>query len=115
MAGTFLAKGSGYLPSPGNGGLMDRHEMPLHTLEDFLQGNAEYVSTAMDKNLNVPYGAKLRIPELENRYGKEIEFRVVDTEEAFKNKGYTRIDICVRDRMSSLDPALNNLLTLNFS
>ena len=96
------------------GGFKDRRDKPLHTLQDFLRGKAVYVSTAMDKNLNLAYGTKLRIPELETKHGKVIEFRVVDTGDAFNDKGYTRIDICVRDRAASLEPTLNGSLTLTF-
>lgn len=116
MAKTYRAKGSGYFPAPSRmeGGFKDRRGKPLHTLQDFLVAKAVYVSTAMDKNLNIAYGTKLSIPELEKKYGKAIEFRVVDTGDAFNNKGFTRIDICVRDRAASLEPTLNGSLTLTF-
>ncbi len=96
------------------GGFTDRRGNALNTLQDFLEGKAKYVSAAMDKNLPLKYGATLRIRELEARLGKVIEFRVVDTGDAFSGKGYSRIDICVRNRAASLDPSINGHLTLMF-
>ena len=109
----FTAKGTGYFPdnSPMEGGFKDRMGKPLHTLQDFLAGKAPYVSVAMDSKA-FPYGTKLRIPELEKKYGRPIEFRVVDTGGAFKGKGTSRIDICTANRKASLDPTINGKLTL---
>lgn len=112
----YTAQGSGYFPASSKmeGGFKDRRGNKLNTLQEFLDGKADYVSVAMDKNLAIDYGTKLRIPELEQKYGKPIEFRVVDTGGAFKNKGYTRIDICVKDRAASVEPTINGTLTLEF-
>src|SRR6185295_9030061 len=109
----FTAKGTGYFPdnSPMEGGFKDRMGKPLHTLQDFLAGKAPYVSVAMDSKA-FPYGTKLRIPELEKKYGRPIEFRVVDTGGAFKGKGTSRIDICTANQKASLDPTINGKLTL---
>jgi 3D (Asp-Asp-Asp) domain-containing protein len=93
------------------GGFQDRKGKPLHTLQDYLAGKAPYVSVAMDSK-SFPYGQKLRIPELEKKYGRPIEFRVVDTGGAFKGKGTSRIDICTANRKASLDPTVNGKLTL---
>lgn len=111
----FTSKATAFFPSlPDDhpkirrqqGGSNDRFSQPLHTLQDFLEGKASYVSVAMDPELftRFPYnkeqggGWRLRIPELEQAYnnGKPITFRLVDTGDAFKNKGFSRIDICVR-------------------
>src|SRR3954464_6279655 len=110
---SFTAKGTGYFPdnSPMEGGFKDRQGKPLHTLQDFLAGKAPYVSVAMDSKA-FPYGTKLRIPELEKKYGRPIEFRVVDTGGAFKGKGTSRIDICTANQKASLDPTVNAKLTL---
>jgi 3D (Asp-Asp-Asp) domain-containing protein len=113
---TYEAKGTGYYPDASSleGGFTDRHGHPLRTLQDFVNGKSEYVSVAMDKELNIPYGTKLRIPEIEDAYKTKIEFRVVDTGSAFTGKGYARIDICTADSTASLDPAINRILTLQF-
>ena len=116
MANLHHARGSAYFPAPGRmeGGFTDRRGLALNTLQDFLEGKAKYVSVAMDKHLPLKYGSTLRIRELDARFGKSIEFRVVDTGEAFNGKRYSRVDICVRNQPASLDPALNGRLTLAF-
>lgn len=109
----YKARGTGYFPdsSAMEGGFVDRKGAKLNTLQDFLAGRAPYVSVAMDSKA-FPYGTKLRIPELEAKYGKQIEFRVVDTGGAFKGKGTSRIDVCTANRKASLDPVINGPLTL---
>lgn len=110
---SYPARGTGYFPenSRMEGGFLDRKGKPLHTLQDYLAGKAPFVSVAMDSKA-FPYGTKLRIPELEKKYGQKIDFRVVDTGGAFKGKGTSRIDICTANRRASLDPAINGRLTL---
>jgi 3D (Asp-Asp-Asp) domain-containing protein len=110
----YKAKATSYYPAndPVEGGYNDMRGKPLHTLQDFLDGKAPYVSVAMDNKNSFPYGTKLRIPELEKKYGKQIEFRVVDTGGDFYGKGKSRIDICSRSQSTSLDASLNGTLTL---
>lgn len=109
----FAARGTGYYPANNamEGGFKDRLGKPLQTLQAYLAGRAPYVSVAMDSKA-FPYGTKLRIPELEAKYGRPIEFRVVDTGGAFKGRGTSRIDICTQNRRASLDPTINGPLTL---
>lgn len=110
---TFRSKGSGYYPdsSAMEGGYVDRRGAKLRTLQQFLAGSADYVSVAMDTNA-FPYGQKLRIKELEQKYNRVIEFRVVDTGGAFRGKGRTKIDICVANRQASYDTTINGMLTI---
>jgi hypothetical protein len=85
----------------------------LNTLQEFLAGTSSYVSVAMDKITELPYGTVIKIPEIEKANSRDaIEFRVVDTGDSFKGKGFKRIDICVADRQASLDPIINGTLTL---
>ena len=109
----YNARGTGYYPDSSalEGGFVDRQDKPLRTLQDFLAGRSNYVSVAMDSKA-FPYGTKLRIPELEAKYGRQIEFRVVDTGGAFVGKGTSRIDICTANKAASLDPTINGHLTL---
>lgn len=114
LAGSrYRSRGTGYYPHPSRleGGYVDRRGARLNTLQDFLAGRAPFVSVAMDKSV-FSYGTKLRIPELERKYGRQIEFRVVDTGGAFRNKGTSRIDICTANNAASLDPTINGPLTL---
>ncbi len=108
---TFTAKGTGYYPANTRmeGGFKDRRGKPLQTLQDFLAQRSPFVSVAMDLNA-FPYGTKLRIREFEAKYGREIEFRVVDTGGAFRGKGTTRIDICTANESASRDATVNGML-----
>ena len=109
----YLARGTGYYPdpSPMEGGYHDRRGQPLGTLQAFLAGETPYVSVAMDTTA-FPYGARLRIPELEQRYGREIVFRVTDTGGAFTGRETGRIDVCTANEAASLDTTVNGPLHL---
>jgi hypothetical protein len=111
---SYQAKATSYYPAndPIEGGFKDMRGKPLYTLQDYLEGKAPYVSVAMDNKNSFAYGTKLRIPELEKKYGKKIEFRVVDTGGDFYGKGTSRIDICTRNEKTSLDSSVNGNLTL---
>lgn len=78
------------------GGPKDRCGRPLRTLDDYLNGRAEYVSVAMDR-MALQYGTLIRIPEIEKRFNLNfpIPFKIVDTGSAFIGKGLSRLDICV--------------------
>lgn len=78
------------------GGPKDRCGRPLHTLIDYLNGDADHVSVAMDSKA-LPYGTLLRIPEIEKKFNfsEAIPFKVVDTGSAFYGQGLSRMDICV--------------------
>ncbi len=119
--------GSAYFPPPPGGyasdeerrmegGPKDRRGRPLQTLQGFLRGDyvksplGNYVSCAMDPTM--PYGMKMRIPELSKKYGVEIEFRCVDTGKAFIGKGWKRIDVCVEGREAQFEKTVNGPLTL---
>ena len=112
-AATFTSKSTGYFPhnSKMEGGYKDRVGKRLYTLQAYLRGAAPYVSVAMDSNA-FRYGTKLRIKELEEFYGKKIEFRVVDTGGAFRRKGTSRIDICTDSRQATLHKMVNRHLTI---
>jgi 3D (Asp-Asp-Asp) domain-containing protein len=109
--GTFVARGTGYYPSSSSieGGFKDRLGKKLYTLQQFLAGDAPYVSVAMDSRA-FPYGKRLRIKEIEDKYDRAITFRVVDTGGAFRGKGRSRLDVCVANASASYDPAINRTL-----
>jgi 3D (Asp-Asp-Asp) domain-containing protein len=114
VSSSFTARGTGYYPDSSalEGGFVDRVGKPLHTLQQFLAGQADYVSVAMDTRA-FNYGQRLKIHELETKYGKAIPFRVVDTGGAFTGKGRTRIDICTANNRASLDPTINGQLHID--
>lgn len=85
------------------GAPVDRKGHALHTVEDFLSGNAEFVSLAGDYEA-WPYGQRLQIP-----WGDKLLLgRVVDTGghfhgagKVYRVPGYEPIDVCVFDRRNS--------------
>jgi 3D (Asp-Asp-Asp) domain-containing protein len=113
-ASSFTARGTGYYPdgSALEGGFKDRRGKPLHTLQQFLSGEDDYVSVAMDPKA-FGYGQRLKIHELETKYGQAITFRVVDTGGAFTGKGRSRVDICTANEHASLDATINGTLNID--
>jgi hypothetical protein len=109
---SYIAIGSGFFPdaSRREGGFTDRRGNPLHTLHDFEAGTAPFVSVAMDADNGPPFGTRLSIDEFPG-----VVFRVVDTGDAFKGKGLTRIDICTANKKASQDPKINGPLHLRFA
>lgn len=114
VTSSFTSRGTGYYPSSSamEGGFNDRVGRKLSTLQQFLAGNAAYVSVAMDTSA-FKYGTRLRIRELDAKYGKSIIFRVVDTGGAFRGKGRSRIDVCVSNTSASLDRTINGTLHID--
>ena len=114
VSSSFTSRGTGYYPDSSalEGGFKDRVGKPLHTLQQFLSGSAPYVSVAMDSSA-FKYGTRLRIRELESKYGRAIVFRVVDTGGAFRGKGRARVDVCTANNRASLDPTINGTLHLD--
>lgn len=114
VTSSFTSKATGYYPSGSalEGGFVDRRGVKLRTLQQFLAGQADYVSVAMDSTA-FPYGQHLRIKELEAKYGRAIDFRVVDTGGAFHGRGRSRIDICVANQSASLSPSVNGTIHID--
>lgn len=136
------SRGTGYYPHNNRmeGGFKDMKGKSLNTLQDFLAGKVPYVSIALDENMyehviadrrakylqsknpqykkyltmqpQVRYGDTFRIPELEQKYGRPIVFKAVDTGSAFRDKGFSRVDIANRSQKDTLDPTINGKLTL---
>ena len=114
---------TGYYPDDSalEGGFKDRYGHPLNTLQDFLDGKVPYVSVALDykNDMNKYMKTYFCIPELEKNYKKEmtkdvrkkyknhILFKAVDTGNAFLNKKFKKMDICVKDKKASYDIRLN--------
>jgi 3D (Asp-Asp-Asp) domain-containing protein len=114
VTGSFTSKATGYYPNGSalEGGFVDVRGVKLRTLQQYLAGNADYVSVAMDSKA-FSYGQHLRIKELEAKYGRAIDFRVVDTGGAFRGRGRSRIDICVANESASLSPSVNGTVHID--
>lgn len=107
-AAKHTTRATGYTPenTTMEGGPHDRYGQPLRTLQKFLDGKAEYVSTAIDQNLG-KVKRKICVPELNETFGKPISFYVVDTGGAFKGKGWSRIDIATQDQAHANSSKIN--------
>jgi hypothetical protein len=117
------------------GGPTDRADKPLFTLDDYLEGNAPYVSLACDSAGGAPgfvkefrtYGFRVWLPEVSavaNKFVDKkvmlpimIEFRLVDTGDDFTGKtklvavaGREPIDVCRRSEPPA-DKSLSGMLT----
>jgi hypothetical protein len=117
------------------GGTTDRAGKPLCTLEDYLEGNAPYVSLACDTAGGPPgnvaefkvYGYRVWLPELSESINSfidkpvelpiMIDFRLVDTGDDFTGKtkdvevaGREPIDVCRRAKPPE-DRSLSTMLT----
>lgn len=68
----------------------------------------------MDKNLNIPYGTPVCIPELNQHFGHRIRIQVRDTSSDLTDTGYSRADICVRSESDSYDVNFNRNVKLVF-
>ncbi|VDI03018.1 Hypothetical predicted protein [Mytilus galloprovincialis] len=112
----YSSHGTGYYPAADatGGTFYDRLGHPLHTLQDFLEGKAQWVSVAMDRYAHILYGKSLCIPQLNHKYNRVIPFKVVDSGSAVDHKGYGRIDICTRSQHDSYDSTINGPLTFVF-
>lgn len=110
-ATSFTSKATAYYPDSSalEGGFVDRAGKPLKTLQQFLDGDADYVAVAMDTKA-FAYGTRLRIRELDEKYGRPITFRVVDTGGAFRGRGRSRMDICVANEAASYERTVNSVV-----
>lgn len=95
-------------------GYHDKEGNALKTLQDFVDDRNQYVTVAMDPNLNIPYGSAICIPELNKHFGHRIRFRVCDSSSDLLGTGYGRADICVRSEVDSYDINVNRRATLFF-
>lgn len=109
---TFPARCTGYWPFTARddekrmeGGVYDRKGHPLHTLEDYRAGKADFVSVSGDYTI-FPYGQRITLAEW-----PDVIFRVVDTGSHFhgtgkvyREPGREPFDICVASSKTPIVP-----------
>ncbi|KAK9875861.1 hypothetical protein WA026_009648 [Henosepilachna vigintioctopunctata] len=93
-------------------GYQDARGHKLRTMQDYIDDRTNYVTLAMDAKLNIPYGTKACIPELNQHFGHRVVFEVRDSSSDLYGSGFTRADICVRSEIDSYDIAVNRAGTL---
>ncbi|XP_050591761.1 uncharacterized protein LOC126922854 isoform X2 [Bombus affinis] len=55
---------------------LDARTRKLRNLQDYLDGRAEFVTVSMDLDSGIPYGTKLCIPELNEKFLRPIPLQV---------------------------------------
>jgi hypothetical protein len=112
VSDSFPCRLTGYWPFSATaaeklmeGGTDDRKGNPLHTLEDFQNGDAEFVSVSGDYTI-FPYGQRITIDEW-----PDVVFRIVDTGSHFhgsgkvyREPGREPLDICVASSATAITP-----------
>ncbi|XP_078033254.1 uncharacterized protein LOC144468022 [Augochlora pura] len=95
---------------------LDARMKKLRTLQDFLDGRAEFVTVSMDLDSGIPYGTKVCIPELNEKFGHQIPFQVRDSSHyrdgSKKLPDFSHVDICVRTEEDTYDNYVNGIVTL---
>ncbi|XP_076284784.1 uncharacterized protein LOC143211206 [Lasioglossum baleicum] len=95
---------------------VDVNMKKLRTLQDFLDGRAEFVTVSMDLDSGIPYGTKVCIPDLNAKFGRQIPLQARDTthysDGNSKSPDFSHIDICVRTEEDTYDNAVNGVVTL---
>ncbi|XP_031836344.1 uncharacterized protein LOC116428636 [Nomia melanderi] len=87
----------------------------LRTLQDFLDGRVEFVTVSMDLDSGIPYGTKVCIPELNEKFGRQIPFQARDRTRYDDVQGkpdFSHVDICVRTEEDTYDNSVNGIVTL---
>lgn len=79
-----------------------------------MDDRVDFITLAMDKDLHLPYGTPVCIPELNKHFGRKLKIQVRDKGSDLTGKQYSRADICVRTETDSYDNAVNRIVTLVF-
>ncbi|CAK9812962.1 hypothetical protein ANTPLA_LOCUS7612 [Anthophora plagiata] len=88
----------------------------LRTLQDFLDGRGEFVTVSMDLDGGIPYGTKLCIPDLNEKFQRQIPLQARDRSHyddvETKSPDFSHVDICVRTEEDTYDNSVNGIVTL---
>ncbi|CAK9819982.1 hypothetical protein ANTQUA_LOCUS10393 [Anthophora quadrimaculata] len=88
----------------------------LRTLQDFLDGRGEFVTVSMDLDGGIPYGTKLCIPELNEKFQRQIPLQARDRSHyddvQTESLDFSHVDICVRTEEDTYDNSVNGIVTL---
>lgn len=94
----------------------DARMKKLRTLQDFLDGRAEFVTASMDLDSGIPYGTRICIPELNKKFLRQIPLQVRDRSHyddvKISSPDFSHVDICVRTEEDTYDNSVNGLVTL---
>ncbi|XP_050462879.1 uncharacterized protein LOC126857468 [Cataglyphis hispanica] len=94
--------------------LDDRGKM-LNTLQDYLDGRTRYVTVAGNLRSGIPYGTKICIEKLNERFGKQVFLEIrdqIDYENDDVANDFSRLEICVRTEEDTYDTYVNDIVTI---
>ncbi|XP_048509514.1 uncharacterized protein LOC105688484 isoform X2 [Athalia rosae] len=91
---------------------LDVRGKKLRTLQNLLDGRCDYVTVAVDDTLDMAYGTRLCVTELNEHFGRRIPLQVRDYGTDLRGEGFSRLDICVRSEEDSYDIAVNGIVTV---
>ncbi|XP_070169167.1 uncharacterized protein [Polyergus mexicanus] len=94
--------------------LDDRGKM-LNTLQDYLDGRTRYVTVAGNLRSGIPYGTRICIEKLNERFGKQIFLQIrdqIDYENDDIANDFARLEICVRTEEDTYDTYVNDVVTI---
>ncbi|XP_048267269.1 uncharacterized protein LOC105666395 isoform X2 [Bombus terrestris] len=95
---------------------LDARTRKLRNLQDYLDDRAEFVTVSMDLDSGIPYGTKLCIPELNEKFLRPIPLQARDKsryDDVGKNSpDFSHVDICVRTEQDTYDNSVNGIVTL---
>ncbi|KOC65529.1 hypothetical protein WH47_00499, partial [Habropoda laboriosa] len=95
---------------------LDVRMKKLRTLQDFLDGRGEFVTVSMDLDGGIPYGTKLCIPQLNEKFQRQIPLQARDRSHyddvKTSSPDFSHLDICVRTEEDTYDNSVNGIVTL---
>ncbi|XP_012246675.1 uncharacterized protein LOC100743567 [Bombus impatiens] len=95
---------------------LDARTRKLRNLQDYLDGRAEFVTVSMDLDSGIPYGTKLCIPELNEKFLRPIPLQARDksryNDVSRNSPDFSHVDICVRTEQDTYDNSVNGIATL---
>ncbi|XP_043506696.1 uncharacterized protein LOC122527009 [Frieseomelitta varia] len=95
---------------------LDARMKKLRTLQDYIDERAEFVTVSMDLDSGIPYGTKLCIPELNEKFLRKIPLEARDKSHYNNVKtnspDFSHVDICVRTEEDTYDNSVNRVVTL---
>ncbi|EFN81744.1 uncharacterized protein LOC105185774 [Harpegnathos saltator] len=94
---------------------LDERGEKLNTLQDYLDGRNRYVTVAGNLKSGIPYGTKVCIEKMNERFGRWIPFEVRDQVDYGKDDvtpDFSSLEICVRTEEDTYDTYVNGLVTI---
>ncbi|KAG7211019.1 hypothetical protein KM043_016381 [Ampulex compressa] len=108
---------SAYYPkteSENEADYLDARQKKIRTLQDFLDGRADFVTASMDMS-GIAYGTKICIHELNHQYRRQVPLQVRDSSPSSnqsRHPDFSHVEIAVRTEEDTYDKSVNKDVTL---